>query len=148
MQKEMKTLKEVCNLAGTTRRAVQGFERYGLVRPSGKNKYGYLLYDDNAVERILFICFLQNLRFTLREIAELLDLPMEKIRVKILSRVNLLRNQIERYGEFLDKTEELLPELSATDLKDTILEIKKTKRSDNEKDYHTFNDYDAFGFMQ
>ena len=46
------TLREICNLIGVTRRAVQGYEKAGLVECSDKNKYGYLLYDELAVEKI------------------------------------------------------------------------------------------------
>lgn len=42
------TLKEVCLLAKVSRRAIQGYEKAGLVSATGKNKRGYLLYDENA----------------------------------------------------------------------------------------------------
>lgn len=47
-----KTLREVCEMYRVTRRAIQGYEKAGLVLPSGKNKYGYLLYDEEAQRRI------------------------------------------------------------------------------------------------
>ena len=47
-----KTLKEVCEEIGVTRRAVQGYEQAGMIQASGKNKYGYLLYDEATVEVI------------------------------------------------------------------------------------------------
>ena len=34
------TLREICNIVGVSRRAVQGYEENGLVISSGKNKYG------------------------------------------------------------------------------------------------------------
>lgn len=36
----MMTLREVCNKTGVSRRAIQGYEKVGLVLSSGKNKYG------------------------------------------------------------------------------------------------------------
>ena len=45
----LKTLREICNILEVTRRAVQGYEKAGLVTPSERNKYGYLLY--NEIER-------------------------------------------------------------------------------------------------
>ena len=36
---ELNTLREVCDLLGVSRRAVQGYEKVGLVEPSGRNKY-------------------------------------------------------------------------------------------------------------
>lgn len=46
------TLREVCNMVGVTRRAVQCYEQEELVSSTGKNKFGYLLYDEEAVMRI------------------------------------------------------------------------------------------------
>lgn len=41
---EYKTLQEIHNTLGITRRAIQGYEEIGLVKDTDKNKYGYLLY--------------------------------------------------------------------------------------------------------
>ena len=46
--KETKTLSEVCSVLEVSRRAVQGYENAGLVSATGKNKYGHLLYDEEA----------------------------------------------------------------------------------------------------
>lgn len=35
-------LREICRLTDVSRRAIQGYEKEGLVMPCGKNKYGYL----------------------------------------------------------------------------------------------------------
>ena len=48
---QQKTLREVCNMVGVTRRAIQGYEKIGFVASAGKNKYGYLLYDEEAIEK-------------------------------------------------------------------------------------------------
>ena len=40
---EDKTLHEVCEAFGVSRRAIQGYEKAGLVSASGKNERGYLL---------------------------------------------------------------------------------------------------------
>ncbi len=47
-----KTLSELCSTLQVSRRAIQGYEKTGLVAASGKYKYGHLLYDAEAVERI------------------------------------------------------------------------------------------------
>ena len=46
------TLRQMCAELKIPRRAVQGYETIGLVRPSGKNKYGHLLYSEPERERI------------------------------------------------------------------------------------------------
>ena len=51
-----KTLRQVCTELKVSRRAVQGYEKAGLVAASGKNKYGHLLYGEPERERILEGC--------------------------------------------------------------------------------------------
>ncbi|MBU5431714.1 MerR family transcriptional regulator [Intestinimonas sp. MSJ-38] len=68
-----KTLRQVCTELKVSRRAVQGYEKAGLVAASGKNKYGYLLYGEPERERIRLVRFYQQLGFRLKEIKELLD---------------------------------------------------------------------------
>ena len=46
------TLREICKVVGVTRRAIQCYEKIGMVQSTGKNKYGYLLYGDVAVNKI------------------------------------------------------------------------------------------------
>lgn len=46
------TLREMCNALNISRRAVQGYEKAGLVSASGKNERGHLIYDENAQKRI------------------------------------------------------------------------------------------------
>ena len=75
---EPMTLKEVCNMVGVTRRAVQCYEQEGLVSSTGKNKYGYLLYDDVAVKRIQEVKMYQHFGFALKDIKVLLSTSEEE----------------------------------------------------------------------
>ena len=68
-----KTLRQVCTELKVSRRAVQGYEKAGLVAASGKNKYGHLLYGEPERERIRLVRFYQQLGFQLKEIKELLE---------------------------------------------------------------------------
>ena len=94
------TLRETCELCGVTRRAVQGYEHYDLVRPCGRTERGYLLYDEDAVRRIRFIKALQNCGFSVREIAGYQELTREERRAVLLRKREMLcrkREDIERY---------------------------------------------------
>ena len=66
------TLREVCIKANVSRRAVQGYEKAGLVSASGKNERGHLLYDVNAQERIKKIKLYQQLGFSIKEIKDIM----------------------------------------------------------------------------
>lgn len=76
------TLREVCEKIGVSRRAVQGYERCGLVAPTGKTSRGYLLYDEEAQEKIRKIRQYQDYGFRVKEIGELFAAtPEEKLRM-------------------------------------------------------------------
>lgn len=77
-KEEMKmddTLRQVCAELGLSRRTIQGYEKAGLVAPSGRNKYGHLLYSKPEQERIQLIRFYQQMGFPLKEIKSLLEAP-------------------------------------------------------------------------
>ena len=57
-----KTLHELCDALGVSRRAVQGYEKAGLVSATDKNKYGHLLYDESSQRRIAQIRLYQQFR--------------------------------------------------------------------------------------
>ena len=73
-----KSLREVCTETGVTRRAVQGYEKAGLVSAAGKNKYGYLLYDEAGIARIKTIKFFQKIGFSIKEIQQTIDVPKKR----------------------------------------------------------------------
>ena len=64
------TLRELCEKCNVTRRAVQWYEKHGLVKPCGKNKMGYLLYNEDFFEKVKEIKSLQNYGFKVSEIKE------------------------------------------------------------------------------
>lgn len=79
------TLREVCDMVGISRRTVQGYEQAGLVASTGRNKYGYLLYDEEAVNRIRDIKMYQHYGFALRDIKVLLSTSEEEY-VELMSK--------------------------------------------------------------
>ena len=97
----IKTLQEVCETVGVTRRAVQGYEKRGLVSPTGKNKYGYLLYDSMAQERIALIKRYQKLGFKLREVEELVDAPNYIVKEALLKQVDKLQEDNKEKMELI-----------------------------------------------
>lgn len=82
-----KTLRQVCSELKISRRTIQGYEKLGLVKPCGKNKYGHLLYGKAEKDRIKAIRFYQQIGFSLREIKELLDAPNEIKKVAVQSKI-------------------------------------------------------------
>ena len=96
---ETKTLSEVCSVLEVSRRAVQGYENAGLVSATGKNKYGYLLYDEDAQRRIKQIRLLQQLGFRVKEIKDIIDAPAEVA-------AEAIKRQIEQMDDIIRQKEE------------------------------------------
>jgi DNA-binding transcriptional MerR regulator len=93
---EEKTLKEVCELAGVTRRAVQGYEKAGLVAAAGRNKYGHLLYDEVAIKRISEIKQYQDFGFKVKEIQVLMTAPKDKYLKLMEKRMAAMQLDLQR----------------------------------------------------
>ncbi len=83
-------LREIYEVYGITRRMVQRYERYGLVSPSGRNKYGHLEYDEESVRKICTIRLFQRAGFRLSEMEELLLLPRDLLAEKLRRQMQFL----------------------------------------------------------
>lgn len=98
----IKTLHEVYEELGVTRRAMQGYEKRGLVKPSARNKYGHLLYDDQAQRRIALIKDYQRLGFKLKEIEFLIDASDELVTAALERQVVKLQEEREEKAVLID----------------------------------------------
>lgn len=68
------TIGQLAKSVGVNVQTVRYYERRRLLTPSDRKPSGYRLYGEEAVRRLRFIKNAQVLGFTLREIAELLNL--------------------------------------------------------------------------
>ena len=105
------TLREVCDTAEVSRRAVQGYEKAGLVSASGKNERGYLLYDVDSQERIKKIKFFQQLGFTVRDIKDIIDAPNNVLKAALEYRVEKLKEEEVHIANLISKAYELIEKL-------------------------------------
>ena len=102
------TLKEMCSSTGLTRRTIQGYEQFGLVSAIKKNKYGHLIYDEQCLKRIETIHFYQELKFSLKEIKELIDAPNQTIKNALIKNVRQLKNETEHLNNIIDQAETII----------------------------------------
>ena len=109
---EAKTLREICAGTGVSRRTIQGYEKAGLVSASGKNKYGHLLYDQAAEERIRNIRFYQQLGFPVREISGIIDASIPVKRKALKNRIKALKREQDELKRLIEKALKLLDSLS------------------------------------
>ena len=102
------TLKAVCCHVGVTRRAIQGYEKAGLVKPIDKNKYGHLLYDEAAIEKIAMIKQYQNFGFSIKEIKVLQNLPQEEYLEKLKGKLTSLQLELQQLKKNINLLKQLI----------------------------------------
>lgn len=71
----MMTVNEVSKLTGVSVRALQYYDRIGLLRPAKYTDSGYRLYDDTALEKLQQILLFRALEFPLKDIKAILENP-------------------------------------------------------------------------
>lgn len=105
------TLRELCKESGATRRAIQGYEQVGLVKATGKNKYGHLLYDEVAQERICLIRLYQRIGFHIKEIKNIID-ASDEVKIKALTeKVAELKTKRKEVDEVCHIAEKMISEM-------------------------------------
>ena len=77
MEKRYWGRREVCELTGVSRRALQGFNEMGLLKPSKIEDNGYWYYDAEAIAKLKDILVFQDLGYTRAEILEILENPQD-----------------------------------------------------------------------
>ncbi len=105
---DTRTLREVCIMLGVSRRAVQGYEENGLLIPSGRNKYGYLLYDEAAQKRIKRIKLYQQLGFKRKEIRSIIDAPDAVVKSLLERRIQQIREEQRHLESVIKEARELI----------------------------------------
>lgn len=106
-----KTLRQVCETLRVSRRAVQGYEKEGLVTASGRNERGWLLYDEDCQEQIRKVRFYQRLGLEVKEIKRFLDSPKEYQKQILCERREIIRNEVQERRELLGQIAKMLDEL-------------------------------------
>lgn len=96
-----KKLREVCEELNISRRTVQGYEKMGLVKATGRNKYGHLLYDERGIEKIRLVRFYQSIGFPLKEILQLMDAPVAVQRAMLEDKLKELEKESVRLEQLI-----------------------------------------------
>ena len=97
----MRTVNDVSRLTGVSIRALQYYDRIGLLKPAEYTASGYRLYDDTSLERLQQILLFRELEFSLQEIKRILDAPG-------FDKNKALDRQIELLGLKKDHLEKLI----------------------------------------
>lgn len=125
---EQMSLSEICKKYGFTRRVIQGYEKEGLIQHSSKNKYGHLMYDNQEVNKIAYIRYLQMNKMTLKEISLCVKAgPGSFISSSLLNQSNLkLEDEINRLNKLIETNNKILSLcLNDEDLKNSEEDVLK-----------------------
>jgi DNA-binding transcriptional MerR regulator len=99
-------------MTGVSRRAVQGYEKEGLISACGKNLYGYLLYDEATQHRVSLIKMYQNFGFKVKDIKTLIDAPNQVIREALIAQLSVLEQNRDQLNAHIREIQELINQLS------------------------------------
>lgn len=104
----MKTVKEFAALTGVSIRTLHYYDEIGLLRPASVTDSGYRLYGQQELERLQQILFLRELRFSLKEIAQILDDPSFDRKQALENHRRLLIAQRDRLDRLICLAEDTL----------------------------------------
>ncbi|MDD6956666.1 MAG: MerR family transcriptional regulator [Solobacterium sp.] len=106
----MYTIKEINSQFNISRRMIQEYEGYELIKADARNKYGHLLYDYKTVETMKEIRFLQDIGMSLRQIKIYRD-SNNKIKRKLLIEYrNQFKKRIDESIEILNRLDGIIKE--------------------------------------
>lgn len=106
------TIRELCGTFGVSRRAIQGYEKAGLITASGKNNRGHLLYDETAQDRIMRIKFFQLVGFKIKDIAYIIDAPDDVLKSALEEQLQKLKEEQKHIEQLIGETIKLIEKLS------------------------------------
>lgn len=98
----MKTLNEVVDIVGLSRRVIQEYEDAELaIKPNNTNKYGHLQYDNNALERLWQLRFYKELGYDKKKIKSIME-------ASVYDKKKELEKVIEKLEEKKEKLDNLI----------------------------------------
>ena len=98
----MMTVHEVSKISGVSIRALHHYDHIGLLPATEVTKAGYRLYDETALERLQHILLFKELKFSLKDIKEILDSPGFDRSKALEQQIHLLELQKEHLENLID----------------------------------------------
>lgn len=111
---------------------LQRYEKKGLISPSARNKYGYLLYDEQTVNKILLIRFLQKLDYDLNEIHDLMLLSTLELKHELINRAQILESTVQELQTRKQVLEKIICTSLDTDCFELISELLSLQNPEGE----------------
>ncbi|MBE5942645.1 MAG: MerR family transcriptional regulator [Lachnospiraceae bacterium] len=106
-----RTLREIYEEYGISRRAIQGYEKEGLVHATDKMKRGYLLYNKDMVNRIIQIRFYQDIGYRVKQIKEIIDASNDIKKIALEVKLDELKSKKIKTNDLIQQVEKMIAEL-------------------------------------
>lgn len=103
----MRTVNEISKITGVSVRTLHYYDTIGLLKPSKTTEAGYRLYDDTALSRLQSILLFRELRFSLKEIRNILDSPVYDPAEALSQQIHLLELQKKRLEGLISLAREI-----------------------------------------
>ena len=104
----MKSLEEVSKIVGLSRRAIQEYEKAGVVpKPTHRTKRGYLRYDNQDIYRLFQVRFYRELGYDSKDIREIFNAPNFNRKNAITCQIAEMRKKKERLEDLITIAETL-----------------------------------------
>ena len=97
----MKTVHEVSRMTGVSVRALQYYDKIGLLPPTRRTAAGYRLYGEAALLRLQQILLFRELEFPLKEIKEIMDRPEFDREKALEQQIGLLTLKRDRLDDLI-----------------------------------------------
>ena len=98
----MMTVHEVSRLTGVSIRALQYYDKIGLLHPAEYTEAGYRLYDDAALETLQQILLFRELEFPLKDIKKIISSPDFDRSKALEQQIRLLKLKKEHIENLID----------------------------------------------
>lgn len=130
--KTLMKISEVTKLVGTSRKALQEYDKMGLVHPTSTTESGYWLYDEDAVGKISTIQLFSMVGYTRREIKEFIDTVtgfdhMEERQTRYQDAIERLKKKRKQLDSLISMAETMAA-LSSPQSKDTLKALYDYKK--------------------
>lgn len=97
----MVTIRVAAELTGLSQKAIRHYESLGLCPPSARSDSGYRLYSPEAIQRLQQIQRYRRLKFSLPDIAQLLEASGDSLRSIMQQQRDYVEEQLEEYRQAL-----------------------------------------------
>lgn len=120
----MMTVKAVSQRTGVSIRALQYYDRIGLLKATAYTQSGYRLYDDTALEQLQQILLFRELGFPLKDIQRILSSPDYDKSKAIAQQIELLELQKEHIENLIAFAKEI-KSMGGSDMNFSAFDRKK-----------------------